>query len=256
MFYKIFKATCFLCFYLFLIHQNLEATSNSALSMTRVPTTEIDMNPSCTLLITGSAKSGTMFIAELLKKSGHDINHEAYGKDGCASWAMAKNRYNAEKSIETLDSFTHIFHQVRHPLSVISSLVAGFTDFVSSYDAPLLSTNSWLFILEHVPEINEIDSHTVIAAKYYYYWNLLAEKKAEWRYQIEIFNEIIPEFMARSGLTVDINQLSSIPTDCNTWLNGREKLTWSKLKKELPDDLYHKIQEMASRYDYIIKDLQ
>ncbi|MES2199970.1 MAG: hypothetical protein V4489_07365, partial [Chlamydiota bacterium] len=82
------------------------------------------------------------------------------------------------------------------------------------------------------------------------YWNLLAEKKAEWRYQIEDLEEALPEFIERSGLVLDYKILNQISLNYNSWLDTSNKITWSDLKIELSDDLYLKIQDMTLRYGY------
>lgn len=218
---------------------------------------EIALGPKkniCSLVVMGCAKSGTLFTTTLLQKSGYDINHERYGRDGSVSWPMVANWYYPEEEQEAQEAFSHAFHQVRHPLAVISSLVSGFTDWSTPGGIPWFNTASWLFVRERVPEITETDSFVVFAAKYWYYWNLLAEKRSEWRYQIESFKEIVPEFERRSGLKIDMDQLNIIPTDCNSWLRGRKKLTWADLRDHVSDDLYGKIQEMASRYGYTLQD--
>ena len=122
---------------------------------------------------------------------------------------------------------------------------------VNLYD---LNRDEWVFIRYYIPEIKLSDSLIVQCAKYWYYWNLLAEKKSEWRYRIEALEEAFPEFMERSGLVLDDKALDQIPLNYNSWLDTRNKITWADLKIELPEDLYQKIRSMTRRYGYSLEE--
>lgn len=198
----------------------------------------------CKLLVTGCGRSGTNYTAEVLGHSGYDIHHERPGADGCVSWPMAVNSYSPWGPLSN-DTFQHIFHQVRNPLNVINSWVVNLDD---------LTRDEWKFIRKHIPEIKESDSIFVSAVKYWIYWNLIAETKAEWRYKIEEFDEILPEFMERSGIIIDMDQLQYIARNYNTWKEITIKLTWEKLKRELPEELYFQLESLASKYGYSITD--
>ena len=192
------------------------------------------------LLITGCGRSGTGYMSAILKKSGYDILHERLGKEGLVSWPMAVN-YISSSEPSLNDSFEHTFHQVRHPLLVMTSWIHT----VNNVRHP-----EWGFVRQHIPEIRLTDSLMVHCAKYWYYWNLLAEKKAEWRYRIEDLNQIFPEFMLRSGLILNANALKEIPPNYNTWRFASHKLNWDHLEKSLPPDLYQNIRDMTVRYGY------
>ena len=114
-----------------------------------------------------------------------------------------------------------------------------------------LNDPEWVFIRKNVPEIETSDSLIVQCAKYWYYWNLLAEQKAEWRFQIESLDDVQSEFSERSGLIIDENILEKLPKNWNSLKDTSEKVTWAELESELPSDLYENIREMAVRYGYI-----
>jgi hypothetical protein len=196
------------------------------------------------LLITGCARSGTTYISEVLKLSGLDIGHELVGKDGVSSWFMCieadhvpwKHRPSAIGF-----HFDHIFHQVRHPLKVISSVLG--TEHRKAID----------YFSKNIPEIYAKDSPIVKSAKYWYYWNLYAEQKAEWRYQVEHINECLEEMGQRLGISLDKAILQNVPRDTNH-RKATTNLTWAHLKEEIPTNLFINIQEMALRYGYSISD--
>ncbi len=195
------------------------------------------------LLITGCARSGTSYITRVLEICGLKIGHEMILRDGVVSWEMAvdtkqvpwgqgRNGYR----------FHHIFHQVRHPLKVISSL--------HSTEPP----QSWKFIAEHIPQIQENDSLLVKCAKYWYYWNLKAEKQAELTYQIEKINFLWPEFEQRCERKLDRESLLQVPQDCNTRGEISYVFSWEDLKEQLDPGLFNDIQFLATKYGYSIGD--
>jgi len=175
-------------------------------------------------LITGCGRSGTGYIVAFLNANGLDINHEDargyIGRDGCVSWPMLANSLSSRGPIIN-EKYIHVFHQVRHPLNVITSWFINLK---------ALDGTDWVFIRRHVPEIHKNDSLIVQCAKYWYYWNLKAEKIAEWRYRIEDIDQIIPEFERRIGVHLDASVLATIPRDTNTWTNTEKKVTWRYLK--------------------------
>lgn len=142
-----FNCFIFLCF---LIFQDLQATSHP-------------------LLVTGCGRSRTNYMAVFLEKSGYRILHERLGDDGVVSWPMAVNSLGPWGPLSE-ESFDHVFHQVRHPLFVMTSWIVNLHD---------VNRDEWEFIRRYIPEINLSDSLIVQCAKYWYYWNLLAEKKKQ-----------------------------------------------------------------------------
>lgn len=198
----------------------------------------------CKLLVTGCGRSGTNYTAEVLMRSGYDIKHEKPGVHGCVSWPMAVNSYSPWGPMSN-DDFEHVFHQVRNPLNVINSWIVNISN---------LKRDEWQFIRRHVPEIKEDDSVIVSAVKYWIYWNKMADAISEWRYRIEDFKEILPEFMQRAEIEIDLNEFDKIATNFNTWSEITTKLTWEQLKNELPDELYKLLENLSNEYGYAITD--
>lgn len=195
------------------------------------------------LLITGCARSGTTYISQLFKKAGFDLSHDheygAVGTYGLSSWLLVPDAAHAPWGpVRRNCEFQHIFHQTRHPLQVISSVYTT---------EPKIS---WIFILENIPEISWEDPHVVKAAKYWYYWNQMAETIAEWRYKIEDIASILPEMEQRLGISLNPALIEAIPTNTNTRGAHAKDFTWEDLKKELDPELFWNIAEMAIRYGY------
>lgn len=194
------------------------------------------------LLVTGCSRSGTMYISKVLNECGLHIGHEWPEKDGLSSWLFAVNTDAAPWGPQPNEiHFQHIFHQVRDPLKVISSV---FTH------EPV---ESWQYIIAQIPEISWEDSRLTKAAKFWYYWNLSAEKKSEWTYRVEAIKEILPEYSRRLRVTLDMTALDRVPTNSNT--RGSyyypEEFKWSDLEAELSPELYNNIRELAKRYGYL-----
>lgn len=205
------------------------------------------------LLVTGCARSGTTFITKVLEKNHLKISHERLGDDGMVAWQGAFDVNYGAHAWHLPDAkirFQHIFHQTRHPLPVITSL------YHKVY--PNLGKNwahAWDFIMDCVPEIHKEDSWVVKCAKYWYYWNLAAEKRAEWTYKVEDIEKILPEMSKRLGVNLKTEVLSTIPKDTNHRKpQSNFKATWAILQKELDPELFLKIKELAQRYGYSVED--
>jgi hypothetical protein len=191
------------------------------------------------LLITGCARSGTGFISHLLQACKMQIGHEKTQKDGVSSWVMCTDAKHVPWAVDSRHKirFSHIFHQVRHPLNVIAS--------VQTEGEP-----SWKYILKHIPEIKKEDSRIVKCAKYWYYWNLKAEQQAEWTYQVEQIDQVWNEFCSRLGRKLNRSQLEAVPRNVNT--RTHTEISWEDLKAQLDPELYDNIQKLAARYGYTI----
>lgn len=210
-------------------------------------------------LITGCARSGTQFVQEVLRKNNLPVRHErevskpflAYFKDALGlespenrnknniivSWAMAADSDRAAWGPPSNSyEFKHVFHQVRDPLKTINS-------------AANEPEESWQFVRQFVPEIKDEDSNLVRSAKYWYYWNLLAEKKAEWTYRVEDIDLKIGEMSERLGVPLTHEAIEKVPHNQNT-RHHQNSYTWDDLKAELSPELYDNIVSMAKRYGY------
>ena len=229
----------FICF-LFLI-SSLAASSSHPRNQKIL--TESQQEVDLFLLITGCGRSGTTYISEALQQAGLDIGHEFLRKDGCASWLMNVQSDHApygRKSTENI-RYQHIFHQVRHPLDVISSTYWTITQ------------KSFAFFSEYIPEIDiQNDSRLIKSAKYWYYWNLMAEQKAEWTYKIENIDLVWDEMATRLGIPLKRDPLTTVSRTTNHRKAKEAKFTWSDLAEQLPVDLFCAIQEMTLRYGYTI----
>lgn len=191
------------------------------------------------LLITGCARSGTHYITQVLNLCGLKLRHERGGEDGMVSWLMAaKSGRTPFGPGGNKFQFVHIFHQVRDPLKSIASICKE-------------PRESWEYICKHVPEINIFDPLLVRAAKYYYYWNLMAEKKAEWTYRIEDLENVFDKMSKILGITLDKTAVDKVPKNIAT-RGYTAPLTWADIREVVEPELYRKLIKMAIRYGYPI----
>lgn len=193
------------------------------------------------LLIVGCGRSGTTYTSEILAKMGVNIGHEIESEDGIISWYMTVDGvppFNLPKRSSYI--FNIIIHQVRNPLKVIAS-------------AQTFHVESWKYIYAHIPEINKNDSLLIKSAKYWYYWNLLAEKRSMYTYRIEYFDKIANKIIKDIGVG---SHDQVILKKYSTNINSREHrgIELSDIKKQNVK-LYDNIIELALKYGYTKSDL-
>lgn len=193
------------------------------------------------ILIIGCGRSGTTYTSEILKKMGINIGHEIDSEDGIISWYMTVDGippFNLPKRSSYI--FDIIIHQVRNPLKVIAS-------------AQTFHVESWKYIYAHIPEINKNDSLLIKSAKYWYYWNLLAEKRSMYTYRIEDFGKIANKIVEDVGFgSYDQVILKKYSTNINSREHSNVKL--SDIKKQNVE-LYDNIVKLALKYGYTKSDL-
>lgn len=192
------------------------------------------------MVIIGCGRSGTTFSSIYLSHLGINIGHERLRYNGISSWYLVSDNdsvpfgptFNQIKDLE----FT-LIHQVREPLAAISSIQGT------------IGGISWEFISKEIPIDLIKDSKILQAMKYWYYWNLMAESKSEFRVKAECFQtEIIPVLNALSIKTTHINQrLLNKEDKINT--RSHTALSWSDLENE-DITLTEKIKKLALKYGY------
>ena len=213
-------------------------------------------------LIIGTPRSGTSYISELVAPFGIDIGHEKMGRDGMVDWEATfwdkEPSYVREPSDQNIfmSDFDIVFHQVRHPIPTIESM-------------HIVDENNWVKARACVEQINVSDSKLLACMKFYYYYNLKAEKEAGYQYRIENIKNCIVPMLELIGIEVssevklDIFKcISRKFTNSNSQRFSRplkrgesqyENVTWELMEKE-DKELAIKIKAMARNYGYIIKE--
>lgn len=194
------------------------------------------------LLVTGCPRSGTHYTAALLTKAGLPVGHEAIADGGTSSWVMAVNAKAAPWGPRDRScKYAHIFHQVREPTKSIAAIET---------EPPI----SWNFICEHLPQIVDTDSSFVKACKMWLYWNLAAEKMAEWTFRIEDIDNVFDEMQERLGVVLDSKALETVARDKNHRDRKKELYAWEEIEKKLKktgdEALFEDLKALAIRYGY------
>lgn len=140
-------------------------------------------------LIVGAARSGTSWMADVLNhfvptthervfQCGMEVNKDA--------WIAGEVSFAATPWLDQVDC--PIFHQVRHPLKVISSESSHLSRDKGKSQAEIF-----------YPDLRDKDVLTT-AIEYYLRQNETIEKYASFRYKIEeVTTDLIEEILARAG---------------------------------------------------------
>lgn len=182
------------------------------------------------LLITGCPRSGTRYLASLLRAAGIRAFHERMGRDGTVNAAFAVDDFwypgnNPDRPSRV--RFDHVFHVVRHPLFCIASM------------ASMNNPRFWHWTQLHTGLcFEDYESPLQHAARFWVKWNELVEKLSpQWRFKIE--SDFWPELCDRLGL----GERELPEVDKHRSQHG--SLAWADL-----GDAERGVREMAERYGY------
>ncbi len=176
------------------------------------------------IYICAAARSGTMYMSKLLNELGYKIGHEIVKEDGCVGYPLVIIKPD------------NCFHQVRHPLKQIASMMAH---------------KSWGFM----EDVIDVPGRGLFGCMTYWLeWNKLCEEFCVWRFQIEQLPDIWDEFLEKIGH--DKCDIPDVATDENSSKKSHyyekfryETLTWDDLF-ECNRDLAQKISEKGQEYGY------
>jgi hypothetical protein len=150
--------------------------------------------------------------------------------------------------------FDFVLHVVRHPLKVIASVA----QFILQHGVP-----SPEYIEQHAPatrlsfdECRTLEPKQQLilrAARYWYHWNRLAERKADQTVQIEQLLSILPDLCRQLDIEYRPGRADKIPQDTNArWLCVKEQpwtIKWLTLEA-LDPALCTEIRGLAAAYGY------
>lgn len=179
------------------------------------------------VLVIGCGHSGTLYIANVFQEAGLDVGHECIASDGASDSRLTPLVFPERRSYT-------IFHQVRHPLNTI-------------IDMQTVLPRVWKRLAHHMP-IKDGDSMLLQCMKYWYYWNLIAASKADFRYRVEDISDSWVKICRSVGLLPD-TEFPELPSDTHKKPGGRIYYTWDDMI-EVDRGLALNIVNMASRYGY------
>lgn len=161
------------------------------------------------LIITGSGRCGTGYIAKVLTSAGVKCTHEGVfhpnrdpdgpivppglvrddeikrrirlNRDNVAWGWQAESSWLAAPYLDLPDvEEMTIMHLVRHPKKVIDSQMR-----MRAFEGGDVGGNFWPFILEHMPELATIEDEFVRAGYFYVEWNRRIEAHADIFWRVE-----------------------------------------------------------------------
>lgn len=182
------------------------------------------------IILIGCGRSGTGFSTNQFNRIGLNIGHEFVAKNGMASWmSTVHSKKNLWKGYKL------VLHQVRNPLDSISSIQT-------------FNTNSWDFVSRNLSQINMSEQTALRCIKYWYYWNLLAERKTNLRFRVENIEDIIPFvcFFFNIEYSTKCRILNS---KINSRIGHYKKLSWEDIKNISPE-YYSKCRILSEKYGY------
>jgi hypothetical protein len=196
-------------------------------------------------VVVGTGRSGTGYISKVMTAAGIKTGHEAwwnpYGRPGRtrllgdASWCAVFNLEGYEG---------HVFHQIRDPLKVVSSLAT------TELDPAWRNRDNHLYYAWRQRNINLTGNPTIDAMAVVVHWFRESERRSEWAYRVEDINEVtIMEIARRVGLEVKKTRvqeaLRAVPTNTNQ--HQHTDIAWDDLPK---NELKAELLAIAAKYGY------
>lgn len=218
----------------------------------------MSVNPSraqVKFLITGCPHNGELFTMKLFECNGYHLGFRSFRVseryDGILSWELASSSAEEFDPILSQFSFDVVLHQVRHPLETINEIL--------HHDRSM-----WVTVCDLVPEINQCRAHQQNvgefsalerAANFWFYWNLLAERRSTLTYTVESLLQGQKTAEIESALNLPpghfrVGKAFSAPNQLNSSSLRAHKLSWWDVFLCVSRDTFEKIVCLSERYGY------
>lgn len=227
-------------------------------------------------LITGTGRSGTVYLANLLTSASLPCGHEsiftpwgyreararlegqapvyvsAISREACGDWLpnpaelVADSSYMAAPFLDSdLLEGARIIHAVRHPLQVINSFVVGLGYFLEPYP-----TDIWhQFIYSHLPELQQHWHPLERAALYYVRWNRMIEQRARGQEPLFLRIEDGPSRLLRRLGVHGVDPRLLKARAVNSRMEGKGGYSYEDIPPGVARD---ELFEIADRYGYTL----
>jgi hypothetical protein len=180
------------------------------------------------LVITGCQRSGTAYIAALITASGYWCSHERFFRE--LEWfgpkpTTVEASWAALPHLGEIDA--HVVHQIRHPLSVVASMLSRRT-FAGA------GRRSARWAAKHVPSTRvDTDTEVMWAMRYWLAWNLAVERHAHHMWRLEdLTPDVVAEVLTSCGRPVIAQRVEQgaavLPERINGW-SEVVPLSWDDL---------------------------
>eukprot|EP00924_Labyrinthula_sp_SR-Ha-C_P010828 augustus_masked-scaffold_35-processed-gene-2.62-mRNA-1 protein AED:1.00 eAED:1.00 QI:0/-1/0/0/-1/1/1/0/384 len=213
------------------------------------------------LLVTGTGRSGTLFVSDFLSSLGWNISHDNLGpgEHGAVSWPQTFNRnhcrrppWNWHVNLEGKRTgfdyrFRAVFQLIRSPLKVILSRANG-GEFWNSVNLRNIRCNTrlmaGLILRSEMKQIRKEDSEEgftdmdyslILSLRHWVLWNTFLDRVAIGRFRIEDLGDlnsakqIVEEMEAKTGLRETLGKLD----------DERIERAWNKISKKSDENSKH-----------------
>lgn len=195
-------------------------------------------------VIVGTGRSGTRYISQLLRAAGVKCGHENWWSlkfepttrlQGDASWIA---------TFQVTGFEGHVFHQIRDPLKVITSLVRGRPELVPG-TIPHEFRSRWVEMTGDPLQ----DAIAVVIA-----WVKRAEAVSEWTWRLEdVDPELLREICSRIDRPISEQRAARAFAAVSRSTNAHRTpdtlpLRWDEIP---PSDLKDEVQSIARRFGYL-----
>jgi hypothetical protein len=171
-------------------------------------------------LITGSGRSGTKYMATVLRACGLNVGHERLGRDGIVSgfYAFDAPRYPGRRHPAPRPKFDTVLHQVREPLATIGSLTTG---------------RHWRWSRQFTA-LREKNPPPLRRACYVWLaFNQAAERQAVFTYRIEDLRDYWSALQTALNFTAEYEAVAHISHNINT--RAHAAITWDDIARVAPE---------------------
>lgn len=176
------------------------------------------------ILITGTGRSGTGYMAKVMQAAGYDVQHERYGEDGTSDWHAIGWKWTK------LAPFDTIIHVLRNPIHVLRSFQA-------------IRPDSWGYmanaLYDECPPM-----HPACGALWYWLqWNRAASSLTYERVYLE--GRIDPRQLPMRLTDEQVQAIKQVDPKTNT-REGKQgydtDINWKQLSRHEPDLVYEVIE--------------
>jgi hypothetical protein len=226
-------------------------------------------------VVTGCSRSGTKYMATLLRRLGVRCKHErvfnisrlVHNEEAVSTLQHygemeGDSSFLAAPYLSTFPPGTVVLHQVRHPVAVIRSHM-GIHFFSDPYEpSEFLAFNHpdiLTFIARHAPAVFRDENEVATCMRYWVAWNSMIQQVeagseiAYLRYRIEDMDEsLLRRILDLIRVNYSDEDLQNVLQDVPRSVNRRprnESISWATL----PDgDAKRAVEELGSSYGYTV----
>jgi hypothetical protein len=181
----------------------------------------------------GHARSGTKYLAELIRAFGYDVKHEKLGKDGIVAWQWVIGKqvcpWGCPPRKTRLTPDDKVIHLVRQPWKIVASVLVN--DFGYGSNDFRKRLVPWLF---YRPQVDQVCLSV-------WTWNRFIDAlPADFRVSVESAPKQLEQYFNHPPK-------NKLPGPCN---QRSKPPNWQELRTNASADIRKLIDNMAADYGY------